>query len=368
MLRTLKTLPLPLLLLACGAAFGKFGDGSDFDVVMVNVPAGDCFLLELPGAKQPITVIIDAGEAAGGYRLSRLLNWKQFNLVEAAKSRKQKVSIKPVVVDALIATHVHDDHMSGLTKLMNLGYVRPRAVYWNGYAPGPNDGSRKVYADFRAACSRLKLKPIALNVRKPLTLPVAQAVTVRVLNPDPACKLTGDWGQRTNNASVVLGISWRTPQGCRFDAIFCGDMYEQAQRRVLGSLCDPYDLVKLAHHGSAHQDSEFVRRTSGSIVFTTRGPSSYGTLWLQRGRSYFPTTTCLAWLGAAGLIRPAQPQCDAGWCRQASRTLAGRQIYCAADPALGGTDIHLTAGATATTVYHYPRGAYTQLASRRLRK
>lgn len=366
MLRTLKT--LLLLLLACGAAFGKFGDNGDLDVVMVNVPAGDCFLLELPGEKRPVSIIIDAGEAAGGYRLSRLLNWKQFNLAEAARSRKQKVSIKPVYVDALIATHVHDDHMSGLTKLMNLGYVRPRAVYWNGRAPGANDGSRKVYADFRAACTRLKLKPIALNVKQPLRLPVSPSVTVRVLNPNPACKLTGDWSQRTNNASVVLDISWRTPQGYRFDGIFCGDMYAQSQARIVPALKPAYDLVKLGHHGSAHQDPAFVRKMAGSIVFTTPGPSSYGTLWFQRGKSYFPTTTCLAWLGVTGLIRPAQPQEDAGWCQQASQALAARQIYCSADPAISGTDVHLTAGDAGATVYHYPGGAYTQLASRALRK
>jgi len=127
-----------------------------------------------------------------------------------------------------------------------------------------------------------------------------------------------------------------------------------------------YDLVKLAHHGSAHQHEPFVSRLKGAVVFTTPGPDGYGTLWHETGDHYFPTTTCLDWLGISGLVRPQHPDDDLAWQKKASSALSAARVYCAADPRLGSTNVFATATNSRLTIYHFPGGTYRTLTWRAL--
>jgi competence protein ComEC len=77
-----------------------------------------------------------------------------------------------------------------------------------------------------------------------------------------------------NDASVILDIG-----GCRVpDALFLGDLSAQAQRSLVatGGLAPSYDVVKVAHHGSADQDAALYERLDASVALVTVGENTYG--------------------------------------------------------------------------------------------
>jgi competence protein ComEC len=77
-----------------------------------------------------------------------------------------------------------------------------------------------------------------------------------------------------NDASVILDIG-----GCRVpDALFLGDLSAQAQRSLVatGGLAPSYDVVKVAHHGSADQDAALYEALGASVALVTVGENTYG--------------------------------------------------------------------------------------------
>lgn len=154
-------------------------------------------------------------------------------------------------VRALVLTHADADHVAGWA-----GVVRGRRVdvVLVGSSGGPEiPGVRR---DVLAAGQVVRAGPVTARVLWPRAVPGG----VR-----PA--------EDRNDVSVVLDV--RTG-GLR--VLLTGDVGPEAQRALLRSGVDlTTDVLKVPHHGSPHQDPEFLTATGASVAILSAGrDNSYG--------------------------------------------------------------------------------------------
>jgi competence protein ComEC len=157
----------------------------------------------------------------------------------------------------LLLTHFHADHVEGLP-----GVLRGRAVAEIGVSPLP-DPPAEVDRVTRWA-GRVPITHPAPGEQR-----VAGAVSWRVLWPS---RLIAE-GSPPNNASVVLLAEIR---GVRI--LLTGDIEPPAQAAL--HRAEPglrADVVKVPHHGSAHQDEAFLASLGARIAIASVGADNdYG--------------------------------------------------------------------------------------------
>ncbi|MBA3745597.1 MAG: ComEC/Rec2 family competence protein [Sporichthya sp.] len=157
----------------------------------------------------------------------------------------------------LLLTHFHADHVEGLP-----GVLRGRQVAEIGVSPLP-DPPGQVEEVTRWA-GRIPLTHPAPGEQR-----VAGAVSWRVLWPS---RLISE-GSPPNNASVVLLAEVR---GIRI--LLTGDVEPPAQAVL--HRAEPglrADVLKIPHHGSAHQDAEFLTSLGARVAIASAGADNdYG--------------------------------------------------------------------------------------------
>ncbi|KQO00903.1 hypothetical protein ASF21_11425 [Arthrobacter sp. Leaf234] len=139
------------------------------------------------------------------------------------------------VVDALVITHLHDDHYGGTA-----GALRGRTVGALYYSTGEESLPREV-AD---AASTAGVRPTELDGGTTMEL---DGVTVDVLWPEGPVS-----GGEENNASAVLDLLVDTPRR-PVRILLTGDQEEDMAARMLGAtpaLRPGVDVLKIAHHGA----------------------------------------------------------------------------------------------------------------------
>jgi competence protein ComEC len=160
-------------------------------------------------------------------------------------------------IDLLVLTHYDQDHIGGAEA------VRGRA---DVLLHGPPDSAKasRVLRDFES--SGAELVDAAAGMRGPLGV-----ATWTVLWPlgDSTAYPPG------NKSSVVLDVRGPgMPTG-----VFLGDTDAEAQAAIrrTGGLRPPYELVKVAHHGSADQDPQLYAALRASIALISVGSGNdYG--------------------------------------------------------------------------------------------
>ncbi|MDH6499350.1 competence protein ComEC [Streptomyces sp. SAI-149] len=178
-------------------------------------------------------------------------------------------------VPLVVLTHFHADHVAGLA-----GVLRGRsvgAIETTGLEE-PVDQAESVRRE--AVARRIPVtRAVAGEVRR------TGALTWEVLWPpaDPAA------ADGPNDASVTMLVR---SAGLRF--LLLGDLEPPSQQALLrspaGSRLAGVDVLKVAHHGSAYQDPELIRRVAPRLALisvgagNTYGHPAPGTVAALRGR------------------------------------------------------------------------------------
>jgi competence protein ComEC len=174
--------------------------------------------------------------------------------------------LRVTVVDALVLTHFHADHVDGVPGVLHGRVVRQVLT---SPVREPDYQVREVARWARAA--GVPVQP--LYAGDTLTWGL---VTARVLWPSRVIRE----GSVPNNASVVLDVD---APGMRI--LMLGDVEPPAGRQVLLALRrdpayvrDPrFDVLKVAHHGSRLQDPRLVTAAHASVALVSVGAgNTYG--------------------------------------------------------------------------------------------
>ncbi len=163
-------------------------------------------------------------------------------------------------VAALVLTHMHLDHIGGLGGV--LGHWPVGTVIVSGY------GDQQALEGVTRAAAAVGV-PMT-NVAPSEVLDVG-ALHITVLAPSHAFS-----GTRSdeNNDSIVL----RVVVDGGFTALLTGDAEPEAQRALLDAGVDVRaDVLKVPHHGSDHQDADFLRATGARFGAASLGAgNTYG--------------------------------------------------------------------------------------------
>lgn len=116
-------------------------NGNNLRIRMYRVGFGDCFLFSLPTANGPAHILIDCGVHGRG----------DIHTIEKAVANIAEVTAKKLAV--VIATHAHQDHISGFAKCENLFREFEVQEVWLPWTENPKD----------AQAAKLKSKQAALT-------------------------------------------------------------------------------------------------------------------------------------------------------------------------------------------------------------
>jgi len=175
------------------------------------------------------------------------------------------------VVDAVVLTHFHADHVGGLAGVLDGRRVGPVYVTpLSSRATTDTDAEATEEPLVRKLAAEHHLSVRALSTGDVLDLGAVHAL---VLGPTRLIRA----GSVQNNNSVVLDV--RT-HGLRI--LMTGDIEREAAATLLGQLrtlpsAPPVDVFKVPHHGSANQDpalEEFVH--APIAVISVGAPNDYG--------------------------------------------------------------------------------------------
>lgn len=227
-----------LLAVAVARAVAPGWPPAGWQLVACDVGQGDALVLSAgPGT----AVVVDAGPDPA--------------LVESCLRRLRVRSVPLVVL-----THLHADHVEGLPAVLQGRGVREVEV---GPLDQPAEEQARVARWVTRAGARLTR---AVNGERRSFGPLRWQVIA------PA-RPFGGTNSDPNNSSIVLRV-----QLVGFTALLTGDVEPPAQQALLDSHVNlRADVLKVAHHGSDHQEPAFLDAASASVALTSVGVgNTYG--------------------------------------------------------------------------------------------
>jgi competence protein ComEC len=245
-----KWLLIALLIVVCVAAVyilmaevedsqpAAQADSATLYVLVIDVGQADSLLVTMSTGE---VMLIDAGESDDADAIFEELDERRIDMI-----------------DILVATHPHADHIGGMVKIVEryeIGAV---------YMPDKTSES-KTYKKLVAAIEARGIPIIEAYAGIRFSLGAAQCTIVSPGRDD-------DFD--ANNESVVIFLDYLNTE-----CLFTGDMEEKAEEEVLSAayMIDA-DILKVAHHGSSTGTSEaFLEAVSPDYAVISCGEgNSYG--------------------------------------------------------------------------------------------
>ncbi|MFE7170902.1 ComEC/Rec2 family competence protein [Streptomyces sp. NPDC057616] len=166
-------------------------------------------------------------------------------------------------IPLVVLTHFHADHAAGLP-----GVLRGRSVGAIETTGFEEPADQVEFVRREAAARHIPLTRAAAGEQRRIG-----TLNWRVLWPPPRPAPDPDG---PNDASVALLVR---SAGLRF--LLLGDLEPPAQQELLrspqGALLDGVDVLKVAHHGSAYQNPELIRRAAPRLALISCGEDNpYG--------------------------------------------------------------------------------------------
>lgn len=209
------------------------------EIIFLDVGQGDCEIIHTKSGKN---IIIDGGKRNKNV-VKDYLNFKGINQI-----------------DIMILTHPDEDHIGGLTQLLDVIHVE------NIVVSDVDFSSIELYNEFisKAKDKNVKITKVATGDRICL-----DQVIFDVLLPQRDI-----YFDNINNSSVVLSLEYEN-----LKMMFTGDI-EQAQEKYLvdNLFKDEFQVLKVAHHGSSTSSTEsFLDTITPSIGVISCGANNrYG--------------------------------------------------------------------------------------------
>ncbi|MEU6320773.1 ComEC/Rec2 family competence protein [Streptomyces sp. NPDC047009] len=162
-----------------------------------------------------------------------------------------------VRIPLLVLTHFHADHVVGLPGVLQGRSVG--AIETTGFAEPPEQAA---FVRAQAAARHIPVTRAVAGERRR-----TGALEWQVLWPPPD---PGPSPDGPNDASVALSV-----RSAGMTLLLLGDLEPPAQQALLrspaGAGLGPVDVLKVAHHGSAYQDQELIRKVAPRLALISCG-------------------------------------------------------------------------------------------------
>lgn len=202
-------------------------NSEQLNIFFFNVGQADSSLIMYNGK----TILIDAGNISDGKEILKFLN---------AKGIQQ--------IDYLIGTHIHEDHIGGMTDIINDFPVKKIFMPYN-----EKDNS-KFYNKVKKA---IKSKDLLIETLKETDeLSLGENLVFKILyvdNTEPS---------KANNASIVAQLTYAKQK-----YLFMGDAEKEVENKLISKgLLEDVDVLKVGHHGSDTSTTEnFINKVLPEI-------------------------------------------------------------------------------------------------------
>lgn len=231
-----------LIVLVFAAGCGKVPAISTQGLVVnvIDIGQGDAILIRVGGQ----TTLVDTGDVPARERLVAFL-------------KNQGVT----VIDNLIITHPHSDHIGGAEAVF--GNFSVKRVY--------DGGATTTTAIYRNYLSTIKKKNIAYEkVAAPSQLDIGGGAVLKIFGPDktPFAGTESD----LNNNSVVSKLVYG-----EFAMLLTGDAEKEAEGKILSSYGSELKsaVLKAGHHGSSTSSTEaFLKAVNPAAVIISVGANN----------------------------------------------------------------------------------------------
>lgn len=185
-------------------------------VSYIDVGQGDSELIQTPSGK---IMLIDAGPTDAGQKVENFL-------------RNQKIS----TIDIVVATHPHEDHIGGMSTILNSFSVKQFI----------DSGYPHTTSTYEGMLNLIDQKNISFRtVNSGDTFLIDPAISIQVLNPQAT------FFDDINQNSIVLKMTYGT-----VSFLFTGDAGSSAES-IYTNAAGHADVLKVAHHGSSTSTGEF---------------------------------------------------------------------------------------------------------------